>query len=224
MKSALYDLELRPYFQEAVDKFGLVKAEYIDWIIENTFTADGKEWGAEQVRRMNKLVWQNCLTDEGLLDPEKSFDDTFWFAIGKARRDARKAREKGQISRNFVGILTVSPPPPGYCEAGEKMARKILSSYPDLPYPGCPQRVCRCSWHVLSGSFDAEKIKTESYIDCRDEDLIRRVAEDQESLKKNRERLKELGVEINVTVTMNKDKKTQNVAIGCQVNNRESDE
>jgi len=205
MKSPLIDMDLRPYFQEAVDKFGLIKAEFIDWMIAQAFTDDGKEIGADTIRYRNKSTWGDCLTLLGAADPIRSFDDTFWYAIGKARRDSNKASDASIMARpsTFAGILTCGPTPPGYCRAGEAMANRVLSTHPDLPYSGCEQRCCRCSWILLFGPRAPEKIKSNGYLDCRDPDHVRRYEEEQIKIEENRERLKKLGIEIDVMVTVN---------------------
>jgi hypothetical protein len=204
MKSSLIDVDLRPYFHEAVDKFGLVKAEYIDWIIAQAFTEDGKGIGADTIRYKNKSTWQDCLTPLGGSDPVTSFDDTFWYAIGKARRDSNKASDTAIMARpsTFAGILTSAPTPPGYCRVGEAMANRVLSTHPDLPYSGCEQRCCRCSWILLFGPSAPEKIKSSGYLDCRDPDHVRRYEEERIKIEKNTERLKKLGIEIDIKVTL----------------------
>lgn len=209
MKSDLFEMDLHPYFREAVDKFGLVKAEYIDWIIAQAFTEDGKGVGAETIRYRNKATWQSCLTELGALNPISSFDDTFWYAIGKARRDSDKVRDASIMSQpaTFAGILTVGPMPRGYCRAGEAMANRVLSFHPDLPYDGCEQRYCRCSWILLFGPSAPDKIKSKGYLDCRDPEHVRRYEQEQLKIEENRQRLKKLGIEIEVTATVKINKK-----------------
>lgn len=70
---------------EAIETLGLVCKDAIDWIIREAHTEKGLFRDARTIRRSNS-GWREALTPNDLLDPETSFDDTYYLTIGKANR------------------------------------------------------------------------------------------------------------------------------------------
>lgn len=156
IKARTFGIDLRPYFIEATETLGLVRTDAVDWIISQAHTEEGHSRGARTIR-CSSGEWRFTLTPDGLRDPENSFDDTFYLAMGKANRARRIEQEAGMLERNMANgrffpaaLLTIAPVPVGYCAAGETMAGKLLDRHPQLPWPGCDQRVCRWSWRLIT--------------------------------------------------------------------------
>lgn len=157
MRSPLLDIDLRPFFLDAASALGLIREDSIDWFVAKAHTPSGLWRGPEAIRRDWGHGWISTLTERGMLDPVSSFDDSYWHAISNARRAQRFRKEATILTRGVsdgrffpAALLTVSAVPEGYCSSSDAMGNKLLSHHPELPWPGCQQRVCRCSWRLVS--------------------------------------------------------------------------
>ena len=163
-------VELRPFVEEAIAALGLVRPTALQWlegeIAKNVNRSQGRsirENGARLTadRRaalgvpgfgghLSEEVWE-ALTDTGRTDPVRAFDDTVARAIKLARNAAQRlSADRSLKSGLFAGVKIGPSPSVGLCASGMAMVGKVLDAPPVLPFTGCDQSVCSCSWRLIT--------------------------------------------------------------------------